>query len=311
VADWFLIGNNFWRGFLIYGLLLTAIKTWCELYLNVVNFLFSMRIFQLAAACSLFLGLVSCKKKSIADDPATTKLGYGDSVFYIGAQDYVISPNNTKQGTYTAFPDNLMIDNSTGNITVKMMGKAGESQTGLRYKIMFQETGSTQADSTFIVLAGINYIDRIYSLSQNDTIISPVYNADLSKQLPSGTYGISADNDLAINSTNGQINIKECIRRGLFDTPVENGEWEELTISYKSNDGSNSVTNRIDVALYYYDNVQSIPSNVSALMRAHQSQVLGVSQPFIPVTTGPVDNDLPDNVSFFKPRPPCVIIVGN
>jgi hypothetical protein len=244
-------------------------------------------------------------------DSGSKLISYGDSIFYVRTQNYVISPTVTRQGKYKAFPNNLLIDSVTGKITVTVMGLGDESQTGLRYKITFQPSGSTQTDSTFIVLAGINYLDRIYRLSQNDTIIRPVYNADLAKQLPSGTYGIQPDKRLEINAENGEINIMECIRRGMFDLPTKNGEWEEFTVSYKSNDGSNSVTNRIDIALYYYKTVQDIPSNVSSLMRAHQVQVLGISQPAIPITTGPIDNDLPDNVSYSKPRPPCVIIVGN
>ncbi len=129
--------------------------------------------------------------------------------------------------------------------------------------------------------------------------------------VPGGTYGIQADNELAIDPVTGKINLNECIRRGLFNLPMENGDWEELTVTYKSNDKSNNAVNRIDVALYYYRTVQDISTNISTVMRAHQSMVLGVSQPVIPPTFGPIDNDLPDNISIFKPRPPCVIIVGN
>jgi len=263
----------------------------------------------------LAAGLLSawaCNKQGgDANASPAGKLSYGDSIFYIGAQDYVISPKINRTGTYTAFPDNLVIDKATGKITVRVMGLGAESQTGLRYKVRFQPKGTGEADSTYIILSGINYLDRVYHLSQNDTIIAPIYNADLSNPLPAGSYGIQADNRLSINPVNGQINIKDCIRKGMFDLPAEDGEWEEVTITYKSNDKSNSATNRIDVALYYYKTVQDIPSNVSQLMRAHQSQVLGMNHQSIPITSGPYDNDLPDNVSMFKPRPPCVIIVGN
>ena len=273
-----------------------------------------MRIALLATTfiTVITLCVLSCRKNSSSGNSNTAKgLSYGDSVFYIGSQEYTINPTASRNGTYTAYPDNLVIDQATGRITVRIMGHGAESQTGLRYKIRFQPSDNGPADSTYIVLAGINYLDRIYRLSQNDTIISPVYNGDLAKAIPSGTYGIQADNRLSINSSNGQINIMECIRKGMFDLPVENGEWEEVSITYKSNDKSNSATNRMDIALYYYRTVQDIPSNISQLMRAHQSMVLGVNHQPIPVTTGPIDNDLPDNVSLFKPRPPCVIIVGN
>jgi hypothetical protein len=257
----------------------------------------------------LFAAGSGCKKQ--VQEEQSGPLSYGDSVFYVKAQVYQVAPTTERSGTYSAFPDNLLIDAATGKITVAVTGLGGESQTGLRYKIMFRPAGSNTIDSTFIVIAGINYLDRIYNLSQNDTIITPVYNAALTNNIPSGTYGIQSDNEISIDPLNGQINISESIRKGLFNLPVENGEWEEVTITYKSNDNSNQATNRIDVALYYYKTVQDIPSNVSEVMRAHQTQVLGVAQPAIPITTRPIDNDLPDNISIFKPRPPCVIIVGN
>jgi hypothetical protein len=254
----------------------------------------------------------ACNKPSRENSGvAAQSLSYGDSVFYVGVRDYDISPIHNRTGTYTAFPDNLLIDKASGKVTVSVMGLGSESQTGLRYKIRLQPAGGGEADSTYVVIAGINYLDRVYRMSQNDTIIYPIYNADISNPIPAGTYGIQADNRLSINPVNGQINLKDCIRKGLFDQPVEDGEWEELTITYKSSDKSNRVSNRIDIALYYYKTMQEIPSNVSQLMRAHQSQVLGVNHQQIPVTSGAIDTDLPANVSVSKPRPPCVIIVGN
>ena len=267
----------------------------------------------LMLGCVLLLTECGKSKCDCVPPPTSSskKLSYGDSVFYLRAQEYTIKPLISKAGTYKAFPNNLLIDSTTGVITVKVIGLGDESQTGLRYKITFKPTGSGQSDSTFIVLSGINYLDRIYNLSKNETVIRPIYNADITKQLPPGTYGIQADNRIEINTQNGEINILECLRKGLFDLPSKTGEWEEVTISYKSNDGSNSEVNHIDIALYYYKTVSDIPSNVTNLMRAHQAQVLGIPQQAIPLTSAPIDNNLPDNVSYSKPRPPCVIIVGN
>jgi hypothetical protein len=63
--------------------------------------------------------------------------------------------------------------------------------------------------------------------------------------------------------------------------------------------------------IYYYDTVNDIPSNVSTVMRAHQSQLLGIPEVNIPVTTAPVDASVNDLVSITRPRPPCIIIVGH
>ena len=262
--------------------------------------------------CLTLLSL-ACRKQGdpVNPNPPGGGLSYGDSIFYLRDQSYEISPLQARAGTYSAFPGNLLIDPATGRITVKIIGHGQESQTGLRYRIKYTSTDGSIVDSTHIVLAGINYLDQIYYLSQNDSIISPVYNAKLSNVLPGGTYGIAPDSRLAIDPVTGKININECIRRGMFDLPVENGEWEEVSVTYQSNDPSNNVTNRIDIALYFYTSLAEVPSNVSGLMREHQKMTLGVPQEEIPITSGPPDFDLPDNISVTRPRPPCIIIVAN
>jgi hypothetical protein len=255
-------------------------------------------------------GLIACKKGSVSNNPPTpptnNKLSYGDSIFYLKGASYTVTPVNPKPGTYTAFPDNLTIDNATGIVTVTLKGKDGESQTGLKYKIKFT-SNTNEIDSTYITISGVNYIDRFYNLSKNDSIIYPIYNADISKELPQGSF--SGDNKLAINSTNGQINVKETIRRGFFDNQI-NTSWKQTTIRYTANDKSNSASNTMDIILYYYNSVNDIPSNVSALMQAHQRMALGVNAPQVPNTTAPVDNKLSSDLSLFKPRPPCIVIVG-
>ncbi|RYY93885.1 MAG: hypothetical protein EOO11_18955 [Chitinophagaceae bacterium] len=252
-----------------------------------------------AAACS--------KRPATGNDPGAGRLSYGDSIVYLRSADYSISPNRGA-GQYSAFPDNLLIDPATGRITVRNIGKAGESQTGIRYRIRYQPADGP-ADSTYIVLGGINYLDRIYNFAANDTLMQPLYNGTPAGLLPPGAYGIQADSRLAIDAATGVINLKESLRRGMFDLPAENGEWEEVTVRYKTRDGSNEATNSIDVALYYYNSMADIPSNVSVAMRAHQAQIIGIAQTPIPLTSGPVDNDLPDNLSLTKPRPPCIIVI--
>jgi hypothetical protein len=264
---------------------------------------------------SLFL-LTQCNKKDCGCVPppnpgvSNLKLGYGDSVFYLKNTDYTIAPLNGKTGTYTAFPDNLIIDRTTGAITVKLKGVDGESQTGMKYRITYKSNITNEVDSTFILLSGITYVDKFYYLSQNDSIIYPIYNGDPAKAIPSGNYDLDNDNKLAINPSNGQINIKESMRRGFLGSQF-NTSWKIASIEYAVNDNSKSVTNEIDIVIYYYHTLSDVPSNVSALMQAHQQLTVGMRTAPIPSTTGAIDNNLPSNLSLFKPRPPCVIIVGN
>lgn len=264
-----------------------------------------MRILSVLVLVVMFF--LSCKREPGAAKSADKKISYGDSVFYLKSASYTIAPVNAKAGTYTAFPDNLKINSATGAITVSLNGNDGQSQTGLRYKIKFTST-SNEVDSTYITIAGINYVDKFYHLSQNEDFIRPVYNADLSTPLPSGSY-TADDNDLAINPSNGHIDIRKTIENGFFDNQL-NSSWKEVTVEYRTSD-NNNVTNSIDIILYYYNSVNDIPSNVSALMQAHQRMTLGVNSTLIPSTFGPVDNNLDSDLSLFKPRPPCIIIVGH
>jgi hypothetical protein len=257
--------------------------------------------------CILF---ISCKKNNEHSQPSIERLSYNAGVFYLKGSDYTVSSNITKPGTYTAFPDNLNIDNTTGTIKISVDGKDGESQTGLQYKIKFSSADGSIVDSTLVTIAGINYTDNFYNLSQGDSIISPIYNANPSKILPSGNYGISADNKLAINASNGQINIPETIRRGFFDRQL-NASWERETIKYVSNDLSGMAPNNTEIVLYYYNSLNEVPSNVSALMRAHQNLTLGLNTVALPSTPGAIDNNIPSGLSLSRPRPPCIVIIAH
>src|SRR5947209_10034968 len=133
---------------------------------------------------AFFLTIYSCTKSPVTVQK--NQFGYGDSVFYLRTNDYTISPVNATSGTYTAFPDNLLIDNATGAITIALKGKDGQSQTGLKYMISFRSSSGDFVDSTSIIIAGINYLDGCHYLPQNDSLVSPTYNADAYLLLPPG-----------------------------------------------------------------------------------------------------------------------------
>lgn len=161
--------------------------------------------------------LLSCDKDPASQEPINTsyQLRYSDSIFYLKSNSYVVAPLTPAAGTYEAYPENLDIDPATGKITISVNGKNGEhSQMGLRYKIKFTAT-SGKKDSTYIVLSGINYQDRIYNMTQSDPKISPIYNADITKNIPAGIY--TADrNKLAINPSTGEIDFKQTVANGFF-----------------------------------------------------------------------------------------------
>ncbi len=256
----------------------------------------------------ILLSLSACQKDDGGSNPGTASLGYGNTIFYLQATDYVINPT-TGNGTYTAFPDNLNIDPVTGRITVSVKDIEGKNtQTGLKYRILYTSPQGKQ-DSTFITLAGINFQDKIYYLSQNDSIARPIYNANPGANFPGGNF-TKSNGKLDIDPATGNINLTSSIRNGLFNDDPQNSNWRVVNIEYTSNDESNSKKNNLDVVVYFYTAIQNIPSNVSAAMRAHQNLLLGISAADIPVTSAPVDNDIKNIVSAAKPRPPCIIIIA-
>jgi hypothetical protein len=259
----------------------------------------------------MILGLlVGCQKEQ---DPGSGSggngpLSYGNSIFYLKATDYVITPVSTGAGSYSAFPDNLNIDPATGSITISVKDKEGKNtQTGLKYRIMYTSPQGKQ-DSTFITLAGINFQDRIYYMSNHDSIARPIYNADPSNGFPGGNFSRS-NGKLDIDPSSGSINLAKSIRNGLFNDDPQNSAWRVVNIEYTSNDASESRKNNLDVVVYFYTALENIPSNVSGAMRAHQDLLIGISPATIPVTNAPVDNDIKNIVSAAKPRPPCIIII--
>jgi len=261
-----------------------------------------------------FILFSGCAKKACDCDPPGpgSKLSYVDSVFYLKSTAYTVSPRLSKPGRYTAFPDNLVINPNTGAITITQKGTDGESQTGMWYKVYYRSDSGNEVDSTTILLSGLTYVDQFYNLSQNDSIIRPIYNGNPANAIPSGNYNLTGDNKFAINAKNGEINIRECLRRGFFGNGNLNEAWKIATVKYSINDNSNAVENRIDLVLYYYHTMNDVPSNVSQLMQAHQSMTIGIPNlRAIPTTTGAPDNNLPSSLSLSKPRPPCVIIVAN
>lgn len=248
----------------------------------------------------LIIGFIACEKPS-SNPPTEDKLSYGDSIFYLRSSDYYISPVSNVAGTYSAFPEGLELEPSTGRIRIGL----GKSETGMRYKIRF--TSSTgKKDSTMIVVAGVNYFDKYYNIPQNDSIAYPLYNASYNKTLPAGSF--TADNDkVAINPQNGQINLKQTWRNGFANDLNPADPWKEIKIEYRLNDASNMADNEIRILLYYYNNMGEIAQEIKDIVKAHETMLLGIQ----PIASGNISAHRVMGPSALKPRPPCVIIVGN
>lgn len=239
------------------------------------------------------------------DPPATFR--YTDSIFYLSdiPANNIVAPVPTgKTGTYFAWPDELEINASTGAINIK------ESETGLRYKVMFVPTGTRDTLSTKIVLSGINYKDYYHVQAENDSLSRPFYNANFNQfTLPAGCSfdvgGTARANGLAIDPVTGVINLNQTIRNGFFGhVPARDRDAKEVDVLYRIPDGSNNALNSIKVKLYFYTNTSTIESDITQLLADRTDMFFRMANGF----NVPSNNMARPLVA--RPRPPCVIILG-
>ena len=257
---------------------------------------------------------MACKKSTTdTNTPAGFQLSYGDSVLYernLGA-DYLVFPTSNLTGTYTAFPDGIEIDDKTGAINVS------KSETGLRYRITFIPTGSTKEYSTTVLLSGINYLDQFYYLSHNDTIAKPVYNGNPGSQIPlsvSGTafdIGLGCNNEgIAVNTSDGNINLMQTIRNGFFGRYPDNGTRKEFQLNYKIDDKSQQAPNGLKIKIYYFETINDVTPDLIQLLHDREGTLLGANTNAFPGEILSTAAGVSGVARAAKPRPPCIFIIG-
>ena len=258
---------------------------------------FRLHLFPIIVLLSL---MFSCKKSTTV--PVTSyQLSYSDSIFYINNQtaDILASPVNAKAGSFTAFPEGLVINSSTGIINVS------QSEAGMRYRINFLGTDGV-ASTSFIVISGINFPDKYYKIESADTMALPWYNASPSIALPSGIFDenkVANNSGCAMKTSNGQINLIQSIRNGLFGNTPKNDTRKDFEVVYRLNDKSNNALNKIKILIYYYNKMSDVPTTLVQTVLDHQAMT------FQPNNTT-VGNVIASNTTA-KPRPPCIIIIGH
>ncbi|HYE56809.1 MAG TPA: hypothetical protein VD996_18310 [Chitinophagaceae bacterium] len=257
---------------------------------------------------------VSCKKNNAGGEPgANYSLSYGDSIIYLQntAGDYKVSPITPMKGSYSAFPEGLEMDETTGEINVS------ESETGLRYRITFTPADGSRSYSTTVLLAGINYLDAFYILARNDTVSRAVYNADLASAVPVSPGktvfdigGKCSREGIAINPQDGSINLAKTIRNGFFGRHPDNDSREEFELRYKIDDKSGQSEHRVKIKLYYYDTMKDVDKKYFELLKEREGTLLWANN-----TTG--GNEIISGVTGVNgisgraaPRPPCIFIIG-
>lgn len=248
----------------------------------------------------VFCLAVSCNKNETLTTESAA-LSYGDSVFYVSEQssDQLVSPVRPVTGSYSAFPDGLEINPSTGVINVS------KSEAGMRYRISFKNA-SGDSSHAFVVISGINFPDKYYRLANADSVAFPVYNADPSRPMPAGIFDedkVANNSGCAMRTNNGQINLKESIRNGLFGSTPKNDTRKDFEVKYRLDDRSGKALNKIKILLYYYDSMADVPTDLQQTVREHQAMT------FQPDNT-PILN-MPIASIAAKPRPPCIIVIGH
>jgi hypothetical protein len=275
------------------------------------------KLFILFSFCA-FVAIIttSCKKDTGTTDPTdpidinpapSNVLNYGDSIFYLRSTGNIVSPLPiNRAGKFIGFPKGIELDEITGKIDL------AESEMGLRYRIMFVPDGSRDTISTKIVLAGINFYDGIYRLSQGDSIAMPIYNAKGVPYAP-GLFGTGLNNSFddgngcnsqgcAVSSVNGRINLAKSLRDGAITS--NHDSQKEFTYYYKMDDASGKSLNKLKVKLYYYQKRADIPQYLwDILLIDHAGTILRGAQGR--------GNGIDVVQAFAKPRPPCIVIIAD
>ncbi len=235
-------------------------------------------------------------------------LSYGDSRLYLRPQsnDYIVYPTERRPGVYEGFPDGIEIDEESGAINVS------DSETGLRYRITHTAPDGTQT-TTMVVLSVITFFDKFYNLSQHDSVAFPVYNATNGIPLPiTGSVfdegGLANGSGCEVGTINGQINLAQTVRNGIFGSNPSNDDRKDIDIVYRLNDASGKAVNKIRVRLYYYTSMATVAPDLLETLRDREE--LGVFLKNTPVPSNGGGTSAARQLREAKPRPPCVIIVG-
>lgn len=248
---------------------------------------------------------------------------YGDSILcyqWLGGQDYKILPiNNPGKGRYITTSEGLVIDSITGEINVT------KSESGLPFKVGFIPEGSQDTCFTKVITSGINYLDGIHVLGDDDTLLVPMYNGTLGYVPvcePNGSLngceyddgedddngngladepppGFSLNqNNIIIDKRTGVISLRRSLISGIFGVlNPANGKTVNATLYYRLSDCSNGALRRIDLKFTYYNKLSDVPQG---LINDIEDVVKGILK-LLFRTNGKVG----------KARPPHIVVVAN
>ncbi len=96
---------------------------------------------------------------------------YPDTLFFKSNQtgNLIIPATNSQTGTYGVRPEGLSINVTTGAINVTL------SESGLKYRVYFIPTNTTDTCFKFVTISGVDYLSKIYNLNNNEDFATPSY----------------------------------------------------------------------------------------------------------------------------------------
>ncbi|HEX6333200.1 MAG TPA: hypothetical protein VFZ78_03175 [Flavisolibacter sp.] len=266
-------------------------------------------IFVAAIILISVVAFVACRRDPAVQDPGgnTTGFSYPDSTYYLKSDTYSIPVTNNKTGTYAVFPqEGLEVHPTTGLITIRNNDIAGPTtETGLRYRITFTPSGGGAPEVRYINIGGINYTDVIFYTSDASAKIRPIYNSNRNLSLPAATFSARREGGTEpcpINPVTGEIDMKEVLSSN-FLRETQSQEERNVIVTYTLDDASNKIQQNVLVRLYWYENSTRLAQdgNLPKDIASNAAQVLMVGEPDPPMAT----------LQQFKPRPPCIVIVGD
>lgn len=280
----------------------------------------------------LLTGIIACES-SLTDDDTDPINGtdqpfncnafsYSDTIFYINdAVDNKIRPLQEFNGRFSAFPEGLELDSLSGEIDIN------KSETGLRYKVSFYPASAPDSVCEFeLIIGGINYLDKVYLLGQNDFLANPVFNANPTALSPCDDDDEDDDEDdyscefdevgpdnskladlgIEIDSSTGVIDLKKTVENKAFGENPVNGSALEVKMYYRLQDNSLGALNGLDLKIFYFNTLQDVPQSLLDELEEKKSGILGSTSHYIPQNAR-VAVDNPKT----KPRPPYLIIVAS
>ncbi|WP_018623022.1 hypothetical protein [Spirosoma luteum] len=275
-----------------------------------------MHLTKLLTGFLLLSILSSCEKDIIPSDglmtgidrglraTACSEFAYADSIFYLNNKStkYIVKPTTTLAGAYGAKPYGLVIDPATGAINISA------SETGLTYTVFYVKAGTTDTCTRNITIAGIDFANSLYDLSQNDTLAIPTFKGVAPAMV--GTNNLSFDvvngmtnsttlqsQGISINPRTGSVNLKKTLSSGVLGVKPANGASATVRLYYKINDASQGALNHIDLRFTYYSKVSDVPASLL--------KKVGVT-----TTQSSAGARSAADGGGAKPRPPEIVIVG-